>query len=253
LEYILVVQHPINNNFNALMGERLRDIRIGIGASQSAFADMLSISQGALSKIERGILPLPLEALHNLICEHAELDIRKLICGQPGTSLAEAQEVAALIRPVIRPLGAGLQNVPEEQVADDYFAVPLVDGRAAAGPGGVIWEQVKSMVWVYRPELDNRRHLVAIRVGGNSMEPTIPDGAIVIVDKADWQPDGGRPYIWAVRTENGDTQVKRLKVTDKSIILISDNFHEYPPDVAWTGDMKELIIGKVIWMWRSLF
>ena len=239
-------------NFNVLIGRRLRDIRIGMGASQSTFADMLSISQGALSKIERGFLPLPLEALHNLIREHAELDIRMLICGQPGTASAEAQQVASLIRPVIRPLGTDFQGSTGEQCADDYLAVPLVDGRAAAGPGGVVWNQVKSLVWVFRPELGNRQQLVALRVGGNSMEPTIPDGAIVIVDKADWQPNGDHRHIWALRTEDGDTQVKRLKATQKGMLLINDNFNEYPPDVAWTGDVKKLIIGKVIWMWRAL-
>jgi phage repressor protein C with HTH and peptisase S24 domain len=223
-----------------------------MGYSQGDFAELLKISQSSLSLVENGGSPPPFEALYNLACQCNDVDIRQIICNKPTSLLIGTAAKASAVQPVIRPLGAGLQDIPEDRVADDYFAVPLVDGRVAAGPGEVIWEQVKSLVWVYRPELGNRRHLVALRVDGNSMEPTIPDGAIVIADKADWKPNGGRPYIWALRTENGDTQVKRLKVTDKGIILISDNVHEYPPDLAWTDDMKKLIIGKVIWMWRAL-
>ena len=43
------------------------------------------------------------------------------------------------------------------------------------------------MVVVYKPELKGRsRHnLAAIKVGGDSMEPTITKGSIVVVDLSD--------------------------------------------------------------------
>jgi len=215
--------------------------------TQAELADAAGINRQQYNAYETGKRVPPdsvLEAVGKVL-GYKPLELLQQACQ------VEATEVAAEVRPVIRPLGAGLQE-PPEGFADDYLAVPLVEGRAAAGPGGVVWEQVKSLVWVYGPELGNRRRLVALQVGGSSMEPTIPDGAIVIVDKADWRPNGDRRNIWALRTEDGDTQVKRLKSTKKGMILISDNFNEYPPDVAWTGDMKRLIIGKVIWMWRAL-
>ena len=163
----------------------------------------------------------------------------------------DAGDIAAHVKPVIRPLGAGAGEAIDA-AADDYFAVPLVDGKAAAGFGGVVWEKIKSLVWVYRPELGRRRNLVAVRVAGDSMKPTVPEGSIVIVDRDQWMPEGNRKFVWAVRTAEGDTIIKRLHKVNGSLLILSDNFMDYPPEPAWTGEMEKLVIGKVIWMWHSL-
>jgi phage repressor protein C with HTH and peptisase S24 domain len=179
---------------------------------------------------------------------------------QNRQSFVDATEVASQIHPVIRPLSDNLQDLPPQEVADDYFAVPLVDGQVAAGPGSVVWEKVRSLVWVYKPELGRRKNLVAIRVAGDSMTPTIPDQAIIIVDKDSRLPNGCRKGIWALRTEDGDVQIKRLhrhvpprdSKERETWWVFSDNFQDYPPSVVWTGDFERLIIGQVVWMWRSL-
>jgi phage repressor protein C with HTH and peptisase S24 domain len=85
------------------------------------------------------------------------------------------------------------------------------------------------------------------------MEPTIPDGAIVIIDRDQWQPTGNRRSIWAIRMDNnGDLGIKRLQASEGGLIIISDNFQNYPPSLAWSTDLTKLVIGKVVWMWRSL-
>lgn len=198
--------------------------------------------------MENGQVPPSFEVLHYLSENHPEVDIRELICGKDTVVSVDAVEVASHVRPVIHPMSANAREV----AADDYFAVPLVEGRAAAGFGGVVWDRVKSLVWVYRPELGNRRNLVAVRVAGDSMEPTVPDGSIVIVDRDRWMPEGKRRFVWALRTAEGDTVIKRLHKVNGGLLILSDNFMNYPPEPAWTAELEKLVIGRVIWMWHSL-
>lgn len=231
-------------------GLRLKKWRELRGLSQGKLAEALGVGQASLSRIEAGKGPISGEVIYNFACTFQDVDIREILCGVQST--ADAIAIAHQVRPIIRAAADSLDDLPQQGMSDDYLAVPLVAGKVAAGPGGVVWEQVDSLVWVYRPALGRRHRLIAVRVGGDSMQPTVPDGAIVIIDLDQWQPNGGRRHIWALRTKDGETQIKRLHRMDTSLIVISDNFSNYPPEPAWTADLNQLVIGKVIWMWRSL-
>ena len=235
------------------IGPRIKALRERLGLKQAEFADKLGIARSSISRIEQGERPPSAELLFGLACFFG-VDLMEMLCDVAAshTQTVDAIDVAAHVRPVIRAAGDSLEDLPQQGIADDYLAVPLVEGRVAAGPGGVVWDQVESLVWVYRPALGRRHRLIAVRVGGDSMSPTIPDGAIVIIDLDQWQPNGERQHIWALRTADGDAQVKRLHRMDGGLIIMSDNAIDYPPEIAWTGDLRRLVIGKVIWMWRSL-
>lgn len=241
------------------IGRRLKAIRDQLGLNQADFARKVGVAQSSVSRIEKGERPLSIELIKGLLCQFAEVDVRTLLCGVAAShnSSASALEVAARVRPVIRAAADSLDDLPQQGIADDYLAVPLVEGRVAAGHGGVVWEQVQSLVWVYRPALGRRHRLIAVRVGGDSMEPTVPDGAIIIIDRDCREPKGRRRAIWALRTADGECQIKRLLFASDDDpkrdvwLVVSDN-PEYAPKIAWTGDFKNLIIGQVIWMWRSL-
>jgi len=94
-----------------------------------------------------------------------------------------------VLQPIITVVGE-YARPPEGLVIDEYFAVPLVDGRIAAEHAGPVpGDYVTSMVWVYRPEIGRRRHhnLRAVKLAKDaaSMEPTIRRGSIVIIDPAE--------------------------------------------------------------------
>lgn len=143
---------------------------------------------------------------------------------------------------------------------EDYYAAPLIDGAIAAGPGRVISEtEVGSLVWIYAPELRHRQkhNLVALKIdgkNGDSMLPTLCPGDIVLVDRDDPGSDDSAfidRKIYAVRDGQGGAAVKRLYRSPKGIVVYSDN-REVPPEIAWTGNIAELIIGRVVWGWRNL-
>jgi phage repressor protein C with HTH and peptisase S24 domain len=236
------------------VAQRFKSIRLKLGFTQRDFATVLGVTAGALSQIEKGTTKPAFRILNKLATLISCDELCWLITGNEKnlSKSTDAAEVASYIRPVIRSVGTPIHELPPDSIADDYMAVPLLDGKVAAGAGGVVWQKVKSLVWVYRPELGQHKNLVAVKVAGDSMIPTIPPGAISIIDRDQWQATGSRKHIWAIRTDDGDTQIKRLHRINGGLLLLSDNFAEHPPTPAWSCDLKKLVIGKVVWMWRSL-
>ena len=87
-----------------------------------------------------------------------------------------------------------------------------------------------------------------MRVHGESMEPTLPDGCSILVARHRQRRRAGR--IFAIITANG-LVVKRLnKSRSGNWQLISDNSGPDWPPVRWTDEME--LAGEVMWMARSL-
>lgn len=156
-------------------------------------------------------------------------------------------------------LASHLDHAPEIKL-ENYFAAPLISGSIAAGSGRALSEtDIESYVWIYGPELKERMQhdLISVRVdrhSGESMQPTLKPGDIVLVDKGD--PNGDSKAfmngaIYAIRDGKGGTCIKRLYRDKKGIIISSDNL-EFAPEIAWTGNILELIIGRAVWGWRNL-
>ena len=108
---------------------------------------------------------------------------------------------------------------------------------------------VKSYAY-FRHEWLSRQGLVANRcsiigVMGESMEPTLPKGCVILLDRNRRQRREGR--IFVVRTEEG-LVVKRAGKGTGGWQLVSD--HPRWTDAPWPSDAA--IIGEVKWMAREL-
>ena len=88
----------------------------------------------------------------------------------------------------------------------------------------------------------NPGHAQIVRCIGDSMEPTIRDGAPMVIDCSDL---GERDDVYVLRRGSGIT-VKRLQhLADRSILLKSDN-SAYEADRLPKDDGDELkVIGRV--------
>jgi phage repressor protein C with HTH and peptisase S24 domain len=81
----------------------------------------------------------------------------------------------------------------------------------------------------------------AIHVEGESMEPTLPDGSIVFIDRR--QTDSSRDGIFVASTANG-LFIKRIRRrADGMVELISDN-PLYTPEVLPPEQVE--IVGRVV-------
>ncbi|WP_187288614.1 XRE family transcriptional regulator [Desulfarculus baarsii] len=228
------------------IGDRVKAARESFGYNQKDFAELLAIGQSTLSRIENGERPPSPELLYRLALKFPSVDLRELLVGYPSCHICD-NEPQLVINVLENDLATG-----QDIAAADYLAVPLVDGKIAAGLGSVVWEDVQSVVLACRAELGNKRHLVSVKVCGDSMSPTVPDGATVVIDRDDWRPSGNRRHIWAIRDQWGGAAIKRLFKVDDGLLVISDNFDQYPPQPAWTADLRKLVIGRVVWMCRKL-
>lgn len=95
----------------------------------------------------------------------------------------------------------------------------------------------------------NQRHLDVIYANGHSMEPTINDGDVLLIDESKIEPRDGQ--IFALQSESKGTIVKRLVKSDfDGWIIRSDNPDKarYGDETLRDGEINEVrIIGRVVW------
>ena len=91
----------------------------------------------------------------------------------------------------------------------------------------------------------------ALRIKGDSMEPTFTEGDIIIVRQ---QPDVESNEIAVVLVNGDEGTVKRIKKDDHGIVLIGDNALAFSPKFYSNDEVASLpikIVGKVVELRRS--
>jgi phage repressor protein C with HTH and peptisase S24 domain len=127
--------------------------------------------------------------------------------------------------------------------------IPIRELAAAAGGDAVdLDETIVGYLyfrreWLDRQAIDSTQADV-IQVRGESMEPTLPDGCSILMDRRQRAPRSGRVYV--VRTDEGIV-VKRARRDGGRWILSSD--HPAWPPRPWPADAE--LIGEVRWMARN--
>lgn len=128
--------------------------------------------------------------------------------------------------------------------------IPRYDLAASAGGGAVIdAENVKETIafrtdWLREEGLDPKQ-LNVISVMGDSMEPSLYNGDIILIDRRDGPPRSGCVYVI---NYDGDLLVKRLqRLLNGGFKIISDN-PRYEPETIPAEQMEQVrIIGRVVW------
>ena len=179
----------------------------------------------------------------------------------PRRPAVEADESGALravvegaVKAQIDALRAEVAARPPEAPAATR-QVEVVEIAAAAGGGAEAADERAVGVLAFRRDwldeqgLDPTRCMV-IRVHGASMEPTLPEGARILVDRARRERRARRLYV--LRTGDG-LVVKRAGRAGPGERggwqLLSDNpAPDYPP-LPWPDDAE--IVGEVRWMART--
>lgn len=234
------------------LGERFKSFRADLGLNQSNMASLLGISQSMLSLVERGEAPMPFEAVCALLGRFPALDLRDLLLGDITNLMVDSRDSSARAAPVVK---LAVASSAAGLIGDDYLAVPLLGDRLAVGDDCFSWAKARRLLLIHHRDLGARRRFVAIRVADEAMRPTIPAGAIVIVDLDERDPRRRQRHAWAIRANaDGFLAVRRLQALKNrpGFMIVSDDFDNHPPQIAWTSDARELILGRVVRLWRSL-
>ena len=189
------------------------------------------------SKRQRGSVPYD-EAVQIALTKGISLDWLILGKGEPPAQVAPG----SLPVPQVAEAPMAYSHLPESEIVE----IPLYDIEAAAGHGRVFDEEKIISHIPYRADELVREgliaeQLVALRVKGDSMVPTLDDGDLVVVNRANRQPDG----VFVVRVGE-DLRIKRVqKMMAGCLRLSSDNDH-YAPEVISPDQVDGFeIIGSV--------
>ena len=141
---------------------------------------------------------------------------------------------------------------PSNYDTSDRSPVRLLEFASAAGVGAEVYDETPIGLlwfrndWLLSHSIDPEQSNI-ISVRGASMEPTLPDGCSILVDRKRREPQEGRIYV--MRTEDG-LVVKRLGLDEKGRWeLLSDS-----PDWRVTPMSPGTeIIGEVRWAARTFY
>lgn len=159
--------------------------------------------------------------------------------GRPGTpSMEFVPDPRDPLRvPVTAPAGSA-----------DFALIDLHDAQAAAGNGhineerGAVTRLAFSRAWLSRmgiPAADAS----LVHVEGESMAPTLADGAVVLINHARREPRGRRIYVFR---DGDELLIKRLELLGQGQLLVQSDNPEFPTRLLDATHNIE-IIGEVVW------
>lgn len=209
------------------VGERLREARnaLGLTMQQAADLDGVKINRNTLQQWETGTTEASISAVSRLAAAYG-VDPVYLLSGQSST--------------------------PHASNDDDYAYVAAYDIEASAGHGMFTDGAVKPdrylafrRQWIRERGLDTNQ-LAAIFTKGDSMTPTVPDGATIVIDLRHRMPVDGKIFVIRI----GDRLwIKRTRwIPTGALRLISDNPDYEPFDISRAelnnGDFE--VCGQVV-------
>lgn len=167
----------------------------------------------------------------------------------------------------IKPIGAELARHIEEVLSlskysldgdeehSDFIQVAHLSVEVGAGPGRAnsVVEELSALQFrrdFLRAAGVSPLNAAVVNVVGTSMEPTIRDGAVLLLNRADKDPRNGSIYAFSW---DGDMLVKRFQKVNEVWHAVSDNADkEEHPDIVIDGKAEALIQGRAIWMGSKL-
>ena len=133
----------------------------------------------------------------------------------------------------------------------DFVQVREYGAHLSAGPGAIsgpveiVGEFAFRSSWLRQLTMSPGQCYL-VRVRGDSMAPTIPDGAIVLIDQQHVDPRQRAKGIFALRIED-EILVKRLELVGDTLLIGSDNPEYSTRLVAKPKPPQVEVLGQVIW------
>jgi phage repressor protein C with HTH and peptisase S24 domain len=221
-------------------GERLL---IAIGSeSVHAFSKRAGVSDSTLRGYLKGNMPAADTAL--IISDAADVNLEWLISGRGHKDRIQPAE----------PIKGHSVDI-RGRIMDDITFIQRLDVRASAGSGAVAVNEDAIELLAFHSEWLKSRHInpsfaKVLTAKGDSMEPTIRDGDILLVDTSIISVRDNAIYIVVY---NGNVLVKRVNLKrDGSLVLISDN-ERHESEFVPLDEVPDIhIAGRVMWFGRSI-
>jgi SOS-response transcriptional repressor LexA len=222
----------------ARVGKRLRQWRKKLGLKPQEFADSVSLRPAVLEFYEKGSWPIPTDLLAEF-SDKLELP--------PGQLLGDedSQPVQAPDLKIFQTSSA--RGTPKIR-SEDYRSVPLTESSIAAGQPIIQQDKIEDYVLLHVRAAGRRGNLVACRVDGESMEPMLHSGDIVVIDRDDKKITKNK--IYAIFYDDGLT-AKYVEKQEHLLILRPLNPNSQL-QVLNLGDHPDPVVGRIIGTWKEL-
>ena len=199
-----------------MFNKRLKELRKQRNMTQEALAALINVDRSSIGKYEGRSAVVPPADVLERIADVFNVSIDYLL---------------------------GRQDRPDFPVSTGGVWIPVL-GRVAAG---IPIEAVEDVEDYEEISLDMAKtgEFFALKIQGDSMEPRIKTGDVVIVKQ---QPDCDNGDVAVVLVNGLDATVKRIKKGPEGIMLIPTN-SAYEPMFYSNEDVKKLpvrIMGKVV-------
>lgn len=245
---------------NSDVGERLRAAREAMNLTREQFAERIGMKLPSIRDYELGNRIPGGSAIAQFT--RGGINANWLLTGEGDMLLPPAshREMAAAFfgevpqKGILPPAGRDVEALD----MPGFVAIPLYDVRAAAGSGAdVDSEQVLDVLhfkeaWIRAELRASPRDLYLIFVDGESMEPTLRPGDVILVDRRDQAQR--RDGIYVLRID-GTLLVKRLQKLPGGIIKVSSDNISYDPFMLKPSEIDSqdmAIIGRVVWVGRKI-
>lgn len=199
------------------------------------------------------------ETVHSFAgrCQIADTAMRKYFSGSmPGIEKAVLMAEKAGVSLEWLATGRGEMRTGQPGAAGDFVLVPLYKQRAAAGHGAAASDEQLSGFfslrrdWVRATLGGDPAHLAILPATGDSMEPLIADGDLLLVDLSVTTPSGIGVYVLE---RDGDLIVKRVHPLLSGGLVIEPLNKVYPVETWSPGKEHGLrFVGRVRMVSRAV-
>ncbi|WP_054530330.1 S24 family peptidase [Erythrobacter sp. SG61-1L] len=225
-------------------GDRLEELLIALGLSQSELARRVGVSQTVIYKLVSG-QSQGSKYIHRIASELGTS--AEYLMGETDDSAPHGgvpTPPSATSKAAVKGVGEA-SDLVELHEFDVSFGLGLSFIHDVPVTGK---KRVFSRAWVRQFTESPMEYLFFATGSGDSMMPTILDSDVVLIDSYDRTPRFA-DKLWAIEI-GGMGSIKRLRPTKdgSGMILISSN-PEVPDDVAYDGEMQ--IIGRVAGIFRK--
>ena len=203
--------------------EQIKAIRKHKNLSQSELAIICDVSTSAIGNIESGRQKEISRNIMKELVSSIGVNPSWLLTGE-GEMFTDTKEVRHPIKTIVESI--------------EGLLIPYLDQPVSAGFGQELLNEEDNDRYICIPDTGGKKDLKALTVKGDSMEPTLKNGDIVVCDTGGWDGDG----VYVIKTHEF-AFVKRVVLQTEGYQVISDN-KMYPPYQVPVSE-DTVIVGKV--------
>ncbi len=225
---------------------RFREIEKKVGLKGYEVAGLLGITPSYYSSLKQGNKPLSRKLIEN-ISQKLGVSKKWLMTGEGDMNDTSQDDTVKMVPDLVIKTGGQSPEIRQAKInPSNYSYVPVIEIRLAAGNGMPVESEQVIDQYVFKTEWLKRvatakSNLALLFIEGDSMEPLIHHGDIVMIDRGRREIKVGTIFAISI---NDLVMIKQLDIKPGTVVVSSFN-KAYESFEIPINEIR--IIGQVIW------